>query len=115
MICAILPSRGYNPVPVETYAEAMSIIMRGETRIDIILCDIEPRSGIDGLDFVEELSDQPVSGSPVIFMSGNYSLIESERRLKLSPFALKKPFTIPSLEMVLGVAAAEVLEKRPPE
>ena len=93
---------GYRVVAVVRSARA-ALQAVGQTRPDLVLCDIGLKGGLDGIDLASSIRDQ--FGTPVVFLSGR-SDAATLQRIARSGFVayLMKPFREPELQASIALA-----------
>ncbi len=94
--------KGYNSFDiVSTAKEAIKIATTD--RIDLVLMDIKLKGKMDGIEAARQIQEK--TDIPIIFISGNTSLLESDRLKAVNPAGIiKKPITEYNLEEALKKA-----------
>ena len=93
---------GYRVVAVVRSARA-ALQAVGQTRPDLVLCDIGLKGGLDGIDLASSIRDQ--FGTPVVFLSGRSDPATLQRIARSDSLAyLMKPFREPELQASIALA-----------
>ena len=93
---------GYRVVAVVRSARA-ALQAVGQTRPDLVLCDIGLKGGLDGIDLASSIRDQ--FGTPVVFLSGRSDAATLQRIARSGSVAyLMKPFREPELQASIALA-----------
>jgi len=93
---------GYRVVAVVRSARA-ALQAVGQTRPDLVLCDIGLKGSLDGIDLASSIRDQ--FGTPVVFLSGRSDPATLQRIARSDSLAyLMKPFREPELQASIALA-----------
>jgi DNA-binding response OmpR family regulator len=95
-----LESKGYEVLQARSGHQALEML--GRYSVDLIISDIEMPDG-DGFTLLKDLRASIQNHPPVIFMSGNVALVESDLKEQGAAYFFSKPFN--SGEVLFAISA----------